>query len=192
MYLTATASQLDQLLQPETALEREILSDEQFREGLLWGKPRYGHPEGQIVFHILDIFDNIERLSIDADTRRKLRLITLVHDTFKAFEHRGKPRDWERHHSKLAYQYLQRFCNEHDVLTVTELHDEAYYCWRLVKLYNEPEKGDDRLRRLLERIDGFRQLYYLFFKCDTRTGDKTQAPVFWFEQTVTGIEIVGL
>jgi hypothetical protein len=35
-----------------------------------------------------------------------------------------------------------------------------------------------------------RQMYYLFFKCDTQTGDKTQAPLKWFEQNVSGIDIV--
>ena len=190
MYRTVTADAIDDLLAPETATEAAVLRDARFREGLLWGKPRYGHPEGQIINHILDIYANIDQLSIDADTRRKLRLVALVHDTFKAFEHRGKPRDWSRHHSKLARAFLQQHCSEPDVLTVTELHDEAYYCWRLFALYDRPGKGHERLRQLLDRIDGFRQLYYLFFKCDTRTGDKTQAPVLWFERKVNGIEVV--
>ena len=34
------------------------------------------------------------------------------------------------------------------------------------------------------------QLYYLFFKCDTQTGDKTQAPLKWFEREVPGIEVM--
>ena len=192
MYQPATSEQIDQLLQPETALERALMADAQFRKGLLWGKPRYGHPEGQILFHILDILDNIELLGVDPNTRRQLRLIAFVHDTFKAFEDRGSPRNWDLHHSILAADFLARFTDEEAVLTVTRLHDEAYYCWRLFALYHRPEKGQERLDQLLTKIKGIEQLYYLFFKCDTRTGDKTQAPVIWFEQTIPGIELVGL
>jgi len=36
------------------------------------------------------------------------------------------------------------------------------------------------------------QLFYLFFKCDTLTGDKTLAPLTWFEEHVTGIDLVYL
>jgi hypothetical protein len=44
------------------------------------------------------------------------------------------------------------------------------------------------LEELLRRVGGFIQLYYLFFKCDTQTGDKNQASLKWFEQKNPGIE----
>jgi hypothetical protein len=44
----------------------------------------------------------------------------------------------------------------------------------------------------LEKMENSLQLFYLFFKCDTLTGDKTLAPLTWFEEHVTGIELVSL
>ena len=87
---------------------------------------------------------------------------------------------------------MEDFTSDQAVLDVIELHDEAYYCWRMKHLYQQPEAGTRRLRKLLARLDDQLQLYYLFFKCDTSTGDKNPAPLVWFEQTIPGIEIVKL
>ncbi len=175
---------------PENELELALLQSEAFTTGLLWGVPRYGHPEGQIYRHIKEVFENIEKLQISPEDRSRLRLITLVHDTFKYKEHKGFPRNWSKHHSILARQFLEPFCNDQVVLDIVELHDEAYYSWRFTHLYHQPKKGAKRLRNLLDRLGNNLQLYYLFFKCDTQTGDKTQAPVHWFEEYIEGIEIV--
>lgn len=178
-------------LSPETDLEHLLLEQEEFIKGLLWGIPRYGHPEGQIYKHIQEVFQNIEKVASNPLERSQLRLITLVHDTFKYKEHKGFPRDWSKHHSILARTFLEQFCQDEVVLDVVELHDEAYYSWRFQHLYHQQQKGEQRLERLLNRIGENLQLYYLFFKCDTMTGDKNQAPLLWFEETIQGIEVVG-
>lgn len=177
-------------LQPENALERRLLADPGFRQGLAWGVPRYGHPEGQIYKHIVEVLANIDRLPLDAATRRRLRLIAFVHDTFKYAEDKSRPRDWSRHHGTLARRFLEPFTQDLELLTVVELHDEAYYAWRTIFLYQQPQRGQERLQQLLRRLEGARQLFYLFFKCDTLTGDKIPTPLTWFEATVDGIEIV--
>jgi len=186
-----TLAELKQRLQPETPLEASFLEDAEFRRGLVWGVPRYGHPEGTIWAHILEVNANIDRLPIDAKTRRQLRIICWVHDTFKHIEHKGKPRDWTKHHSIYARRFLEKYIDDEQLLNVVELHDEAYYCWRLAHLYHRPEDCDQRLRSLRERIGDYWQLYYLFFKCDTSTGGKNPAPLTWFEETMEGIEVVG-
>ena len=185
-----TPAELAEALQPETDLERAFLDDPAFVRGLNWGVPRYGHPEGTIWAHIQEVNENIDRLPVDPETRRKLRLICWVHDTFKNVEHRGTPRDWTRHHSVLARKYLERFVDDEHLLAVVELHDEAYYCWRLQHLYGKISECDRRLANLRRRVGPYWQLYYLFFKCDTSTGDKTPAPLDWFEETMEGIEVV--
>jgi hypothetical protein len=38
------------------------------------------------------------------------------------------------------------------------------------------------IEKFFERAGANLRLYYLFFKCDTQTGDKTQAPLRWFEE----------
>jgi len=182
--------QIVAILQPETDLERQFLSDAAFREGLFYGKPRYGHPEGQILYHIPEVLANVDKLDISKEDRRKLRIITFVHDTFKYLEDKSTPRDWTKHHSVYARRYLEKYIEDPILLTITEMHDEAYYCWRLYALYKKPEQSKERLQMLLEAVGEGLQLYYLFFKCDTQTGDKVQKPVRWFEKTVQGIEVV--
>ena len=178
---------VEALLQPETSLEKEILKVKNFRQGLFWGKPRYGHPEGKVIFHIREILDNIERLKVDLTTRSKLRLITFAHDTFKYQEE--KP-DRHKHHSVLARNFMEQYTSDKGVLDVIELHDEAYYCWRHLHVYHQTDLGNERLQQLLDRVQSHLQLYYLFFKCDTRTGDKNQAPLQWFEAHIKPIEII--
>lgn len=183
---------IETTLQPETDLERQLIHNAEFQEGLLWGVPRYGHPEGEVYKHIREVLDNVDRLPIDLLTRQKLRIITFLHDTFKHREDKRRPRDWSKHHAMLARQFAGRYIDDRGILDIIELHDEAYYCWRMKHLYYLPEAGAHRLRKLLARIDDQLQLYYLFFKCDTCTGDKNPAPLRWFERTVPGIEIVEL
>ncbi|MBB4080916.1 hypothetical protein GGR28_003555 [Lewinella aquimaris] len=184
------AQQLTALLNPETSLEASFLRDEEYLRGLIWGVPRYGHPEGTIWRHIIEINQNIDALPIDPETRRKLRIISFVHDTFKHVEHRGNPRDWSKHHSVYARNFLARYVDDPLLLNVVELHDEAYYCWRLAHLYGKLSEAEERLEALRERVGEYWQLYYLFFKCDTSTGDKNPAPLLWFERHVKDIEVV--
>ncbi|NJB87255.1 hypothetical protein GGR26_003035 [Lewinella marina] len=185
-----TIHELTKLLQPETPLEARFLEDEEFRRGLLWGLPRYGHPEGTIWRHIIEVNENIDALPVDAATRRKLRTVCWVHDTFKHVEDRGNPRDWSKHHSVYAREFLSRYVNDPLLLNVVELHDEAYYCWRLAHLFSNYAECERRMRRLRERVGEYWQLYYLFFKCDTCTGDKNPAPLIWFEEHMEDIEVV--
>jgi hypothetical protein len=184
---TITERDIIDILQPETDIELTLVSHPEVIQGLLWGEPRYGHPEGKVLFHIPEIFDNIDRITppLSIAVREKLRLITLLHDTFKYVEDKNSPRDWSRHHSILARLFSENYIDDGIVLDIIELHDEAYYCWRLEVLEDEPEQASARLNMLLDRIGDFLQIYYFFFKCDTATGDKTQAPVKWFEKKIS-------
>ena len=179
---------LETLLRPETPLERLLLSTAEFRHGLLWGEPRFGHPEGKVAFHVREVLDNIDRItSVSAPLREQLRLIAFTHDTFKYAEDRSRPRDWQKHHGVLARRYLETYTSDTDVLDVVETHDDAYYAWLGERHGSSP--GGRTLDALLRRMGHCLQLYYLFFKCDTQTGDKTQAPLKWFERQTPGIVI---
>jgi hypothetical protein len=176
-------------LRPEQEIERCFLEDPEFLAGLGWGKPRYGHPEGQIYKHIRQVLNNIDRLGTDHPHRLALRIIAFVHDTFKYKEDKSYPRDWSKHHSVYALKFLEKYTSDPALLKVTEHHDEAYHCWCLKYLYNQEELSNRRLKRLLDTLEEQRQLYYLFFKCDTLTGDKNPSPLKWFEQTIPDIII---
>jgi len=186
------ANALREYLQPETPLEKFFLEDPPFLKGLMWGTPRFGHPEGKIVYHIREVLDNVEKLTLSAEDRSRLRLITFVHDTFKYEEHKGSPRDWSRHHSILARQYLEKHSDDQVVLDIVELHDEAYYSWRLSQIYSQPTQSNLRLKKFVDRLGEHIQLYYLFFKCDTCTGDKNLASLYWAEKNIPGITITPL
>lgn len=178
------------ILKPETDMEMMLISHPDIVQGLLWGEPRYGHPEGKVLFHILEIYANIEKIApplsiAERSDREKLRLITILHDSFKYREDKNYPRDWSKHHSILARQFSENYIDDATILDIVELHDEAYYCWRLEVIEDEADEADARLDILFDRIGYCLQLYYIFFKCDTATGDKTQAPVKWFEKKIS-------
>ena len=176
---------LEAELQPETDLERKLLENPAFFRGLFWGVPRYGHPEGEIYKHIREVLANIDRLRPGAEMRAQLRLIAYVHDTFKYKEDKTFPRDWSRHHGVYARRFLENFIDDPLLLNIIELHDEA-----TKYLFHRLDEGEARLQRMLESVGAQRQLFYLFFKCDTLTGDKNPAPLKWFENTIPDITIV--
>ncbi|MDX1939923.1 MAG: HD domain-containing protein [Saprospiraceae bacterium] len=181
---------LEAELLPETTLERQLLQIPDFVKGLLWGIPRYGHPEGEVYKHVREVLCNIDKLVVDPISRERLRLTAFSHDTFKYIEDKSTPRDWSKHHGICARRFMQDFTNDFVVLDLIEHHDEAYYSWRCIHLLNQNDEGTARLQQLMERMSENLQLYYLFFKCDTRTGDKNPAPLHWFENVVKDIELV--
>lgn len=183
---------LEVLLRPETALEKLLINTPEFHYGLLWGEPRFGHPEGKVAYHIREVFDNIDLIpGISRFDRGRLRLIALLHDTFKFAEDRSRPRDWSKHHGIIARQFFEHFTDDQLMLDIIETHDDAYYAWLGTRHEQFMlENSHKSIDYLLSRIGPNLQLYYLFFKCDTQTGDKTQAPLVWFENNVKDIEIV--
>jgi hypothetical protein len=186
-FLNESAS-LEHLLNPETDLERLLVSLPEFRHGLWWGEPRFGHPEGKVAFHVREVLQNISAIpNLLPEDRTRLRLIALAHDTFKHAESRSRPRDWTKHHGVLARRFMENYTSDIIVLDVIETHDDAYYKWLSQRRRPSPHS---QLDSLLSRVGHCLQLYYLFFKCDTQTGDKTQAPLRWFEQVAEGIEVV--
>lgn len=179
---------IKRLLRPETDLERHLLALPEFCHGLRWGEPRFGHPEGKVALHVREVLDNIADLpNLSPEDRSRLRLIALAHDTFKHAESRSRPRDWTKRHGLLARQFMEGYTSDPVVLDVIETHDDAYYKWLSQRRRPSPHS---QLDSLLSRVGHCLQLYYLFFKCDTQTGDKIQAPLRWFEQVAEGIEVV--
>lgn len=173
------------LLRPENELEFELLQHPSFLKGLQWGIPRFGHPEGKVLLHIREVLDNIDRLQAEKVVRRQLRTIAFAHDTFKYREEKGNPRDWSKHHGALARNFMEKFISEKETLDIIELHDEAYHVWCLEFYHKKPKNAAQRLDDLLQRVQLIIPLYHLFFKVDTQTGDKNQAPLRWFEERFT-------
>lgn len=181
------------ILQPETEVEQKILACPDVQEGLQWGKPRFGHPEGKVLLHVREVLNNIDVLSISAEHRARLRLVALSHDTFKFREAQyAHPRKWHNNHAHMARKFMEQYTDDAKLLTLIEYHDEAYYIWRNLFLEKFQSRGKERLEEFKAKFANNIQEYYLFFKCDTRTGDKNQAPLVWFESAIPEITTVQL
>lgn len=166
----------------ESRTERRIVDDPTWQRGMLWGVPRPGHPEGQVINHVRDVLENVDRFapSNDPFTRSRLRLIALLHDACKRDTRSAGP-----HHGVLARKLAERFTDDPDVLDVIELHDEAYACWRLIDR-RRVAGAHARADALIETVERCLDLYLLFHRCDTMTVGKERDALDWFE-TFVGI-----
>ncbi|QBD79235.1 HD domain-containing protein [Ktedonosporobacter rubrisoli] len=165
----------------ETALEKTIAADPEWQKGVVWGKPRAGHLEGAIKFHIADVLANLDQQCLTAEERRDLRLIALIHDTFKYRVDESKPKMGTNHHAYIARKFAERYIHNPMLLELIQLHDEAYNSWRLGAFKDRWDLAEERIDNLLEQIGSALPLYVHFFLADSATSSKNPAPVLWFE-----------
>jgi hypothetical protein len=164
----------------ENQLERRIADDPAWREGVAWGRPRPGHPEGAIRAHIADVLENVDRFYGDSPLRGALRLIALVHDSFKHQVDLDRPRSAENHHAMRARRFAERYIDAPAVLEVIELHDEAFNAWQLGNRDGKWDKARARAERLIQRLGDALPLFLAFYRCDNTTGDKQPDCLEWF------------
>jgi hypothetical protein len=169
---------------PETDLERAIVTSPDWIEGASWGQPRPGHPEGGVAAHIRDVLANVDAVAVDAADRAQLRVIALVHDTFKNKVDRSQPRTGENHHGTIARRFAERYLTDGAVLDVIELHDEAFNAWGKGERSGKWDAAEERASRLIERLGSNLPLYLRFYRADNETGSKDQTPLVWFESLV--------
>ena len=180
------ASEIKQILKPENGIEAAIVAHPDFIEGCSYGKPRSGHPEGKVVYHVKEVLDNIDRFYGDDPDRSDLRLIALVHDTFKHKVDRNKPKVGANHHGAIARVFAQKFTHDHGLLMVIEKHDEAYNAWQKGGRRGDWYGAESRANQLIQglMIEGTIDLYVKFYECDNKTGDKEQDNYDWFVNLV--------
>jgi hypothetical protein len=179
----------DLLASAESAWERLVLSHPEWIEGARQGVPRPGHPEGQIVFHVIEVLKNVDTWCRDnkvapAD-REKLRLIAMIHDTFKHKVNRSVPKSGENHHAMIARRFAERIgIKDVEILEVIEHHDDAYNAYNSGLRHGHDEsKAVSRLRTLAATLTAKKvrlELYKAFYWCDSNTGSKDQTPYTWF------------
>jgi hypothetical protein len=172
-------------LHPYNQTEAALMSCPEWQKGLYFGRPRSGHPEGMVLYHLQEVLYNISLIDafIDEHTHDRLRFIALVHDNFKyaALYRSGQKIPPQYHHAYLARQFASRFTQDQQLLNVIEWHDHVFHIWRKGKQSGNWQEAERELYALAQSLGDALQLFYLFFKCDTRTGDKTQQPLHWFE-----------
>jgi hypothetical protein len=169
-------------LQPETFLEQEIVSSVEWIKGASWGEPRSGHPEGAVIFHILEVLHNVDNYYRNSPLREKLRVISIVHDTFKNKVDFRLPKTGENHHAMIARRFAEKFTDDESILDVIQMHDDAYHAWNKGSREGNWISALELAHKLIVDLGPNLELYLSFYKCDNFTGDKTAEPYEWFKE----------
>jgi hypothetical protein len=181
---TRSASELPFELQ--TDLEEQIAADPQWLQGITWGTPRPGHPEGEVMFHIREVLNNIDQFFGSASDRTSLRLIALIHDTFK-YQVACTTHDTQmQSHGYVARKFAERYIQDLAVLEVVELHDEAYKASLLMNQHGDRAAAERRAGELFIRLGDTIDLFMHFYLCDL-TGDKSTTHYQWFQSIVSAM-----
>jgi HD domain len=163
---------------PETELERGLSEDPVLREGLEWGKPRSGHPEGNVGVHAADLLETIERWGETGTRREELRFLALVHDALKYRVQRWRPKTGENHHAMRARRFAERYTGDERLLATIEQHDRPYNIWR--KMRRRGRLDERAFAEMLEQIPDV-DLFLRFVELDGSTKGKDDEPVAWFK-----------
>jgi hypothetical protein len=175
----ANASELIPGFEPENELERAVAATPELREGLAWGHPRAGHPEGPVGVHVADLLRAIDKRGEAGERRRVLRFIALVHDAFKYRVHEWLPKTGSNHHAARARAFAERFTDDEATLAVIELHDRPYSLWRKMQRHGAlDEAGFERMMARIEDPEAFLD----FVELDGSTEGKRPEPTRWFRE----------
>jgi len=166
----------------ETPLERAIATAPDWLMGLEWGQPRPGHPEGKVGAHIRDVLQNIDRFYHQAADRANLRLIALIHDTFKYQTAHQSSAAQGQSHGYRARVFAETYIDDAAVLQVIEHHDDAYKIWRRMTKERPPASAEIEARALMAELGDHLGLFLRFYLCDNQTAGKSIDHFVWFKQ----------
>ena len=173
------ASELIPGFEPENELERRVTADPDLLEGLAWGEPRSGHPEGAVGTHVAHLLETLDEEGVDGEAREVLRLISIVHDAFKNRVRRALPRVGENHHAMRARRFAERYLEDERTLAVIELHDRPYALWRKMKRKGRLDHAG--FERMMRRIPD-PALFLRFIELDGSTEGKRPEPIAWLRK----------
>jgi hypothetical protein len=163
---------------PETDLERALAADPVLLEGLAWGRPRRGHPEGSVGAHVAELLATVDEWGEKGARRTELRFIALVHDSLKYAVSPWLLRVGENHHATRARRFAERYTEDERVLATIELHDRPYHLWRRRRLLRRPdERGVERMLRRLPDL----ALFVRFVELDGSSEGKSPDPIRWLK-----------
>jgi len=177
---------INDIIQPENGIEEAICNDADFIAGAMYGKPRNGHPEGQVIYHIEEVLGNIDKFYNTDEDRMNLRMIAITHDTFKNKVNQNLPKQGDNHHGSIARKFSEKFFDSEEVLTVIALHDDAYNAWSAGGRHGDWYKAKRRAEMLIKTLEmaDCLDLYVKFYRCDNATGNKTQDNYEWFNDLI--------
>jgi hypothetical protein len=153
--------------------------DPQLVEGLAWGKPRKGHPEGTVGAHVADLLETIDRWDESGPARSDLRFLAMVHDSLKREVNNLLPKTGENHHAMRARRLAERYTDDERLLAAIELHDRPYAIWRRMR---RTGRLDERaFSEMLDRVPD-PGLFLRFVELDGSTEGKNPEPIRWFRE----------
>src|SRR3954449_3850455 len=97
---------------PETELEARLSTAPELLEGLAWGQPRAGHPEGAVGTHVAHLLDALDRNGVRGEERELLRFMGIVHDAFKPQARDPLPRVGETPPAMRPRRFAERFTDD--------------------------------------------------------------------------------
>jgi hypothetical protein len=162
-----------------------IVRDPQYLQGIAWGEPREGHPEGTIRAHIEDLERRLGtiRSRLVEDDYWKLQILIHTHDTFKGQAAEGAAIVDANSHASLARGFLASFCSDEDLLNMVQYHDEPYALW--LQAQSKGEYDHDRMISLLATIADW-DLFLTFAIIDGCSPGKSREPLRWLFGEVQG------
>ena len=162
-----------------------IVRDARYQANLDWGEPRAGHPEGAVRTHIAELEQHLETLKakLSETDYWKLKLLIHTHDTFKRESQRGVPIRHPHSHASLAREFLGSYCDDFDLLTMVQFHDEPFALWQQWTAHGgyDPKRFDALLRNIHDW-----SLFLAFCIIDGCTQGKSREPLQWFFKRVAG------
>jgi hypothetical protein len=171
-----TAADLIEGFEAESDLERRLAADPVLLEGLAWGTPREGHPEGSVGAHVSQLLRRIDDWGETGTRRTELRFLALVHDSLKNRVQQWRRRTGENHHAMRARRFAEDYTDDERLLATIELHDRPYQIWKRMRRTGKPQ--DEQLREMLERIPDH-ELFGRFVELDGSTEGKNPEPIEW-------------
>ena len=162
---------------PENELERKLADDPVLLQGLAWGKPRPGHPEGVVGEHVSDLLRTLEEWDEPAPRRSELRFLALVHDSLKCDVQNWRPRHGDNHHAARARRFAEKYTDDERLLAAIRLHDRPFQIWKRMK--RRRKDPSQALDEMLEQIPD-PSLFLRFVELDGSTEGKNPEPIEWF------------
>jgi hypothetical protein len=162
-----------------------VSSDPRYLANLDWGQARAGHPEGTVRAHIAEIEPNLEQLrpKLTDEEYWKLKLLVHTHDSFKAESKSGVAITDPTSHASLARAFLSAHCDDADLLSMVQYHDEPFALFR--QFETKGKYNQDRFNTLLKAIRDW-NLFLAFNIIDGCTAGKSREPLQWLFREVAG------